>query len=287
MTTTPNPLVSFLMLSYNQEQYVRQALEAAFAQTYPNLEILISDDCSKDNTYRIVEEMVAAYTGPHKVVCLRNAENLGIARHVNKLNAMAKGELIIASACDDASLPTRTQEIVDVWQASGRSIHYFYSPAQEIGLDNTPFEVVSSPGASNAASVLRTGLSPYPLAIGATQAWTKVLRDAFPPIDRQVWAEDQILGFRGRLLGPVQCIGKPLVLYRIGSGISTTKSAFSFQKYLKGKVAEIRILRQRAADAWHVRQLFLAGAIGSKAAVLTVALPFSPFISLARKVLRA
>jgi glycosyltransferase involved in cell wall biosynthesis len=45
------PLISFLLLSYNQEEYINDAVDGAFSQTYSTLEIIISDDCSNDNTY--------------------------------------------------------------------------------------------------------------------------------------------------------------------------------------------------------------------------------------------
>lgn len=281
-----SPLVSFLMFAYNQEEYVAQALEAAFAQTYSNLEILVSDDCSSDGTFQIVQDMVAAYLGPHKVVCIRNPENLGIAKHVNKLNKMANGELIVVAACDDISSPTRTQEIVGAYLSSGKSTHYFYSQAQEIGLNGEMRGIVTSAGGVNADSMLRSALSPYPLAIGATQAWTKVLVNLFPPIHRRVWAEDQILGFRGMLSGGVRFIEKPLVQYRVGSGISTIKHPFSLKRYFRGKVSEIGIMRQRAEDAWYVKRFSLAAAIIVKTALLTLALPVSPLVSLARKIVQ-
>lgn len=284
--STESPLVSFLMFSYNQEQYIAQAVEAAFAQTYSNLEILISDDCSSDGTFGLIQAMVAAYSGPHKVACIRNPENIGIARHVNKLNKLANGELIVVAACDDISCPNRTQDIVDAYMSSQRSIHYFYSQALEIDLNGRAGKVVTSSGGKNAGSALQSALSPYPLAIGATQAWTKVLVNSFPPIHRRVWAEDQILGFRGVLSGGVRFIEKPLVQYRVGSGVSTTKRPFSVKRYYAGKVCEIDIMRQRTRDALHMKQYPIAAAISFKISLLTLALPLSPLISLVRKLVK-
>ena len=43
---TGAPLVTFALFAYNQERYVREAVEGAFAQTYQPLEIILSDDCS-------------------------------------------------------------------------------------------------------------------------------------------------------------------------------------------------------------------------------------------------
>ena len=59
------PLVSFTILCYNQEAFIREAVEGAFSQTYSPLEIIISDDCSKDQTYEIVKQMADAYRKGH------------------------------------------------------------------------------------------------------------------------------------------------------------------------------------------------------------------------------
>lgn len=74
-------LISFALLAYKQEQYIREAVEGAFSQTYSPLEIILSDDCSPDRTFDIIQEMAAKYTGPHKVVLNRNPQNFGIGAH--------------------------------------------------------------------------------------------------------------------------------------------------------------------------------------------------------------
>ena len=69
------PLVSFVLLTYNQELYVKQAVEGALKQDYPTLEIIISDDCSSDSTFEIIQSVVSTYSGKHKVTILRNSSN--------------------------------------------------------------------------------------------------------------------------------------------------------------------------------------------------------------------
>ena len=51
------PLVTLVLVSYNQEKYIREAVDAAFAQTYSPLTIEISDDASVDKTYEIIQQM--------------------------------------------------------------------------------------------------------------------------------------------------------------------------------------------------------------------------------------
>ena len=63
---TERPLVTFALLAYNQERFVREAVRAAFEQTYRPLEIILSDDCSQDGTFEVLMNMAQSYTGPHK-----------------------------------------------------------------------------------------------------------------------------------------------------------------------------------------------------------------------------
>ena len=48
-SASDRPLVTFALFAYNQEKYIREAVEGAFAQTYAPLEIILSDDCSTDS----------------------------------------------------------------------------------------------------------------------------------------------------------------------------------------------------------------------------------------------
>ena len=106
------PLVTFVVLSYNQEKYIREAVEAALAQDYIPLEILLSDDHSSDATYDLMEALANRYNGKAKIVLNRNESNLGIGEHVKKIADMASGEIIVMAAGDDISDSQRTREVV-------------------------------------------------------------------------------------------------------------------------------------------------------------------------------
>src|SRR5690606_9493062 len=97
-STHERPLVTFALFAYNQENYIREAIEGAFAQTYEPLEIILSDDCSTDQTFEIMQEVVLGYNGPHKVCVRRNEVNLGLAGHINSILAQAEGEFICWAA---------------------------------------------------------------------------------------------------------------------------------------------------------------------------------------------
>ena len=144
--TNNQPLVTFALFAYNQEKYIREAVEGAFSQTYAPMEIILSDDSSSDRTFDIMKELASSYQGPHTIRCNRNTPNLGIARHVNLINEMAQGELIVVAAGDDISVPERTATIVNAYLNSKRKSHYFYSVVQKINEAGEPLELAQSQG---------------------------------------------------------------------------------------------------------------------------------------------
>ena len=95
------PLVSFLLTTYNHQSFIEKALRGALAQSYSPLEIVVSDDCSGDQTFPIIQKIVSSYRGPHKLIVNRNPSNLGIGEHVNVMMGLGNGELNVFSAGDD------------------------------------------------------------------------------------------------------------------------------------------------------------------------------------------
>ena len=66
-----NPLVTIFVAAYNQQDYIAEAIQGAFAQTYSPLEVILSDDGSHDDTFEIMKAMAADYRGPHTVIVNR------------------------------------------------------------------------------------------------------------------------------------------------------------------------------------------------------------------------
>ena len=113
------PAVTFGLVAYNQENYVREAIEGAFAQQFSPLEIILSDDHSADRTFAIMEEMAASYRGPHTVRARREPSNVGTVQHVMNLARAAGGELLVIAAGDDISYPDRAEALYEAWSESG------------------------------------------------------------------------------------------------------------------------------------------------------------------------
>ncbi len=210
------PLVTFALFAYNLERFVREAVEGALSQTYSPLEIILSDDCSSDSTFDIMQEMTSGYSGPHKIIINRNRVNLGIGGHVNRIMEMASGELIVAAAGDDVSLPGRCEELVEYWQANGRRFKSIYSDVilidevgQELGFLSGP------PFVGPLDEMLRRFM---PGVKGCSHAWTRDVFTRFGPLLPDTVCEDRVIPMRSHLLGGIGHCEKALVHYRQHDG---------------------------------------------------------------------
>ena len=115
---TDRPLVTFALFAYNQEKYIREAVEGAFAQTYEPMEIVLSDDCSGDRTFEIMQEITRNYCGPKKVIVRQTERNCGTLLHVVDVARLARGELLVLAAGDDISKPQRTETLVEALKST-------------------------------------------------------------------------------------------------------------------------------------------------------------------------
>lgn len=71
------PLISVVIASYNGERYIREQLDSILLQTYPNLEIIVIDDGSKDGTAAILGEYAANADSNRPINVVLNENNLG------------------------------------------------------------------------------------------------------------------------------------------------------------------------------------------------------------------
>lgn len=90
------PKVSILLPAYNHEKYLQETIESVLNQTFSDFELLISDDCSTDNTAQIIKEF-----SDKRITRVFFDENRGTVRALNHLLSIAKGEYIAVIGSDD------------------------------------------------------------------------------------------------------------------------------------------------------------------------------------------
>ena len=101
-----NDLVSVIILTYNSGKFITETLEGAKNQTYSNVELIISDDASKDNTIEICEEWIENNKDRFLNIKLLKVDiNTGISANYNRGLKMAQGKWVKYCAGDDVLLP--------------------------------------------------------------------------------------------------------------------------------------------------------------------------------------
>lgn len=214
------PLVTYALFAYNQEASVEAAVRSALAQTWSNLEIILSDDCSTDNTFSIMKRVHDTYHGTHTIILNRNRRNLGVTQHVNALMRLARGGLVIAAAGDDLSDPTRTAKLVGEWERTGFAAGTFHSGYHTMDLRGHVTRTSTSP------SIIHPQVEDLifnNVVTGATEAWSREIFEFFGPLNESLHIEDINIAMRGALLGGVHYIPEPLVTWQTG-GMSNIKS---------------------------------------------------------------
>ena len=114
MQSNKNPLVSITVITYNSAKYVIETLESAKAQTYQNIELIISDDHSTDNTVKDCQQWIEK----NKEWFIRTElitipENTGVSANCNRGIKAAHGEWVAFIAGDDALLPHCIEDNMD------------------------------------------------------------------------------------------------------------------------------------------------------------------------------
>lgn len=103
-----NILVSIIMSVYNDEKYLNEALDSIFAQTIQNFELIIIDDCSTDDTVKIIESY-----HDKRIRLMVNDKNEGLTKNLNKALKYVRGKYIARMDGDDRSRPQRFEKQIE------------------------------------------------------------------------------------------------------------------------------------------------------------------------------
>jgi glycosyltransferase involved in cell wall biosynthesis len=95
-------LVSVVISTYNSAEYIIETLESVIAQSWPDIELIISDDCSTDYTIEICKDWVTKYENRfRKVKILTSKENTGVSANANRGAQASSGAWIKFLGADD------------------------------------------------------------------------------------------------------------------------------------------------------------------------------------------
>lgn len=132
-----NPLVSIITATYNSEKFIAQTIQAIQQQTYTNWELLITDDCSQDNTISIIKEYQKS---DNRIFLFRLEKNAGAGIARNNSIQKAKGRFIAFCDSDDIWLSNKLEKQVDFMLTNNLPFTYgAYQKMNEKGEKGTIF----------------------------------------------------------------------------------------------------------------------------------------------------
>lgn len=217
---------SVVLLTYNQEALVQEALQSLFDQDYEDLEIVVSDDGSTDATWQVILQAVSQYTGDKRVILNRNEPNLGIVGNYFQAFGLTTGDVIFTAAGDDVSLPNRCAACIKTWTESGRAVDLIAADAYDMLLNG------DIAGIKETAELSQWSFEAWakerPFMFGASHMMTRRLL-TLRTLDPKLPVEDQNLVARALLMGGAKRLALPLVKHRRG-GVSQVKMRFSYRE---------------------------------------------------------
>lgn len=115
------PAVSVIMPAYNAEGYIEIAIRSVMEQTCPDWELIVIDDCSRDNTPAVVERLAQKDS---RITLVRNEANMGVAATRNRGFSLAMGSYAALLDCDDRWYPGKLERQLALAGETGADIIY-------------------------------------------------------------------------------------------------------------------------------------------------------------------
>lgn len=254
-----SPKVSVVLPAYNSERFIGPAIESILAQTFADLELIVIDDCSKDNTWEVIQAY--ARRDP-RIVALRNEKNLNLANSLNKGIAGARGKYIVRMDHDDISVPTRIEKQVAFLDAN-----------PDVGIVGSSMEIIDERGEAIGLrkynltdETIRKNIFLYsPFCHPATAIRKDVLEKVGNYDHGANPAEDYELYFRIGMCAKFANLDEALLRYRVVKGTSmTTGGTRRLERKtiaIRRRYAGIRPYRMSLVDRFynlfHYMSLFL------------------------------
>ncbi|MBF0431745.1 MAG: glycosyltransferase [Fibrobacteria bacterium] len=132
---TPSPLISVIIPVYNQSVYLEECIQSVINQTFQDLEIIIVDDCSTDNTDTVLQQLKKRFPGRLHIVS--NKKNIGVSAARNTGWHMARGTYIAFLDSDDVWLPEKLSLQADEVIANEKSIDMVHTGVETIADEET------------------------------------------------------------------------------------------------------------------------------------------------------
>lgn len=250
----PQPLVSIVIINYNYARFLRNAIDSSLAQTYRNIEVIVVDDGSTDDSRAVI-------ASAHECVIPVLKSNGGQASAVNAGFARSTGEVVIFLDADDVLLPEAVERVVAAFEAepAPAKVHY---PLELADASGAPIGRLEPSGALMSGDLSRQIARHYWYGSPPTSgnAFPRRVLEHLFPIPEEVFrtGAERFLVDLAPLFGPVIALAEPLAHYRQhGTNMFSHSQADIGERFLSWVRANI--VRMRVGRA-HQRRV--AGELG-------------------------
>jgi glycosyltransferase involved in cell wall biosynthesis len=204
------PLVTILINNYNYARFLGEAIDSALNQTYPNIEVVVVDDGSTDNSLEIISRYEERILPVLK-------ENGGQASAFNTGFAKTKGEIIVFLDADDYLFPHTVEEVVAAWKPGIVKVQY---RLQKIDNQKNPIgfcPAIDSPMDSGDVLPILLKKGRYISPVTSGNSFSRSVLTQIMPVPEAEFrlCADAYLIFLAPFYGEVVSIEKTLGVYRI------------------------------------------------------------------------
>ncbi len=232
-------MVTVVVCTYNHARFIEDAIAGALLQDYPNLEIIISDDCSPDGTYEVMKQYMRNHPTDKHIILNGNKKNMGLVPHLNYLmQNLVHGDIVVLAGGDDISMPHRVSETVEVFKRD-ESIKMVTGQMERINAAGEPIEQVP-PMADGKYYMGDSYIRSLTFMCGAPgMAFRREVWDTFDPLLKECPTEDSVLRFRALLMGALYVSPNIFIKYRVHENNISRPSNMSNLK-TSGLVAQLK-----------------------------------------------
>lgn len=222
-SAAPCPLISVIVPVYNHQAFLTDCLDSVLAEGYPNLELLVLDDGSTDNSFSIAQEWARTHQRFFKRMKVWSQPNAGVCKTLNRLIGEAQGAFVTMLASDDRLLPGGISARLHALQSrpewllvfgdaqmidgAGRVIHL-----STLKVHRANMNALMNPKRMPFELLLRWSL-PGPVFLAHRSAWDPVV--GVGPYDETLFLEDRDFYLRLLAKKALGFLARPVAQYRV------------------------------------------------------------------------
>lgn len=221
------PKVSVILPVFNQERYVKEAVNSIIRQSFRDFELIIVDDGSTDDSFKIISRIKDP-----RIKIIRNKKNIGLTKSLNKALKVAKGEFLARMDGDDIAYPDRLYLELEAFKKN-KNLYLVGSQADLIDKNGGMLKTTNIPTSYRSIKKVAVRYNPF---IHPTIMFRKKLLTKIGFYNQKFrYAQDYDLILRALTQFECQNLPKPLL------GLRVTESAVSISKHRQQQLTALLI----------------------------------------------